>query len=200
MQIAPTVGTHAQRLASASFKAGRLWKESDTGLVYLDTGSLWTPWNPHGQVVKGADQTLTPSSTSLQDVTGLTFPIEAGEAWQVGIFLILTGTSVNADFKFGLTVPTGSTGQWGANVAQNTSGINGGWVVLPTGSNPNSGAALSTTIAIGSGSATHTALFWAIIQAGGTSNPFQFRASQNTAVAEDNKILKNSNCLLRRLS
>lgn len=62
-----------------------------------------------------ADQLLTMSSTTLQDITGMTFTLPAVAdqvyGWRQTIFF---DSSSTADFKIAYTIPAGVTMRWGA--------------------------------------------------------------------------------------
>lgn len=192
----PTSGTHTARLA-ATPTAGLLYKETDTGLVYLGNGSSWQIWKGEGGVRKTGDETVTNSAT-LQNDDHLFFPIEPNEVWWVEAYLLGQGASANADFKFGWTGPTGATAQWGA--LSQTNNVSGAWVTLGP-SSANNFLAISDTVALGgqSGKANY-ALMGVFVADASHAGTIQFQWAQNTQTNEDNKILTNSFLRLRRLA
>lgn len=131
--------------------------------------------------VKTADQTLTQSSTTLQNVTDLAFPVRANEIWFVELFWTLNGASLNADWKFDINLPAGATKKW--NLGTTFAGV-------AVGGTP---AVMSTGSLLAGGNAGDTMLYaagWVTI--GATAGTAQAQAAQNTAQAEDNKVLKGT--------
>lgn len=64
-------------------------------------------------VVKGANETVTNSST-LQDDDHLAFDVGANQVWLLEFTMVGEASSSTPDAKLALSVPTGTTGQWGA--------------------------------------------------------------------------------------
>lgn len=191
-------GTHAARLA-ASHVAGTLWKETDTGLIYLDDGSSWTVWKSDGFVRKTATGSAINNSTTLANDPELFFPIEANEIWFVEAFLQANGASVNADFKYGWTGPSGCTAQWGplATLAN----LGSGWVGAGAAGGVSGGFSAinnNTNLAGMSGTLPHQLAGW--FTNGSTAGTVTLQWAQNTQTVEDNKILVNSYLRLRRLA
>lgn len=188
-------GTHAARLA-ASHVAGTLWKETDTGVIYLDDGTNWTIWKGDGVVRKTADETVNNSST-LQNDDHLKFPIEASEAWFVEAVLLTTGASINADFKFGWTAPASATASWNVVGVANTSNFN--FVAVGTTTANNGMLAIGGTSNIGSLAGTAPVIIAGWFVAAATAGTIQLQWAQAAATAEDNKVLANSFLRIRRL-
>jgi hypothetical protein len=139
-----------------------------------------------------SDVTLTSSSTTLQDVTGLGLAIGASatEVWFVNLWLDVNAANVTMDVKFGFTVPSGCTMRWGAvgRVAAGAASYGGeqvGNVVL--GLTTESGTAPNATLAGTAGVAYGARVF-----GGGTAGTVQLQAAQNTSDAGALKILKGS--------
>lgn len=183
-------GTHAARLA-ASHIAGTLWKETDTGLVYLDDGSNWIIWKGDGHVRKTADETVN-NSTTLQNDDHLFFPIEAGERWFAEAVLKLEGSSENADFQFDWTGPAGASFAWERYINQAS------FLGVTTGNNPN--ALSSSALTIGSRNGVQAIVLAGWFTAAGTAGTIRLRWAQNTATVENSKVLTDSFLRLTRLA
>lgn len=187
-------GTHTQRLA-ATPTSGTLYRESNTGLVYRGNGSSWDIWKAQGLLRKSATQTLNQSSIALQNVTDMTFPIEANEAWFAEFFLLVNAASINSDWLIDFTGPAGagSAISWlsGGNSAFQAVSTGGG-VIVPK--------IIGQTNAAGSMAGDHILALGAWFSAGATAGNIQLRMAQNTAQAEDNKILINSFAKLNRIA
>ena len=56
------------------------------------------------------------STTTLADVTGLSFPIGVSEEWTFVCFVHIEGNT-SADARFGVTVPSGAAGRYGLPIA-----------------------------------------------------------------------------------
>lgn len=176
----PHIGTHAARLAQSPL-LGLLWKESDTGLIYLGDGSAWNVWKGDGKVVKTADETVNNSNT-LQNDDHLFFPIEASEIWFFKLALFVTGLSTTADLKINWSLPSGATIMWLAEA----SGLG-----VSTAASPQ--AVISTAnSALGTANNTSLQQLVGLITNSTTAGTAQFQWAQNTATAEDTKLLKGS--------
>jgi hypothetical protein len=184
------IDTHANRL-SGGHVGTRLFKESDTGVVYLDALGAWSLWQHQGQVAKSADQTLTQSNTTLQNLTDLVWPVEPSEVWSWEAILICVTANATPDIKFGWTTPTSPTaGGWWKR------GTDAGGVAVastPTNITPYSGG--TPTISVG-GRASATEFFlvefcgW--IVNGANAGSMQLQASQDVSNASNCKIIKGS--------
>jgi hypothetical protein len=184
--------THAHFFMKDVSGRSKAYMRDSTGVKKLldetDTLAGATP----GDVMvirKTADQTFTQNNTGFQTVTDLVIPVGAGEVWFIQAFLDLSAVSVNADFKFDYTVPSGSSYkiQRGADTAGVTAG-----------SSP--GPLSTTSITLGAVIGEFMAKIEGWFTTGGTPGSVQLRGSQNTAQAEDNKLLTNSFLLARRLA
>jgi hypothetical protein len=190
-----TTGTHAARLAAAHV-ANRLWKETDTGLIYADDGAAWTIWEGNGRVIKAADETVN-NSVTLQNDDHLFFPIEVNEVWYAEALLLCSGASTTADFKFGWTGPTGATSQWGSQALAGSSGYNN----TATTTDPGRSLTFADSVALGARAATIILTLggWFFADATHAGN-IQLQWAQNTATVENNTVLKNSLLRLRRIA
>jgi hypothetical protein len=195
-KAAVVVDTHANRIASAAMTAGQIWKESDTGLLYLYDGSAWVDWKRQGQVAKTADETVNNSAT-LQNDDHLFWPIEANERWFFKAFLICQGASANADWLFGWTFPTGATAKWAPFGNNATNPFN--WIMGATTSSQTEALLQTQTAALGGRNGTilvELAGWWF---AAATAGNIQLQWAQNTATVENNSILTGSFLELTRL-
>lgn len=145
-------------------------------------------------VTKATDQTLTQSSTTLQNVTGLAFAVGANETWFVEVFLRLTAASNNSDFKSAWDGPAGATAE------RSLGATTGAWTVVASTSAPNAPADLTTASAFGSraGASFSQSAGW--FATAGTAGTFQLQMAQNTAQAENNTIRAGSFLRLTQLS
>lgn len=131
-----------------------------------------------------ADQTLTPSSTALQNVTSLVIALPAAGTFDFESFIIYSATT-GADFKFAYTWPAGAAVLWsGLGVVTGGTGAGDGTfsivnvsdAVIATGGN-GLGIGNGVTVRI---SGTYVA--------GGTAGNLQFRAAQSVAEASNTVI------------
>lgn len=185
-------GTHAARLALTGVATGTPFYETDTGVLYRYSGSAWIAQSA-GAVIKTADETVNNSNT-LQDDDHLFFPIEANETWFVEALLRVQAASINADFLWGWTGPTGATASWSLGAAQ------GGWSQVGTSSSPGAEKTIGNTVASGGGAFnSHVYLggwFYADATHAGT---IKLQWAQNSATNENNKVLAGSHLRLRRI-
>jgi hypothetical protein len=200
LTLAHRSGTHAARLllTGGSFPAaGVLFKETDTGLIYLSDGAAWQFWKADGAVRKTGDETVN-NSTAFQADDHLLFPIEPNEVWFVEAFLLAQGTSVNADFKFGWTGPTGATASWNVVGVANTSNYN--FSAVGSTTTPNGVLAIGGSSSVGASAAANPIVIagWFFADASHSGN-VNLRWAQNTLTAEDNKLLTGSFLRIRRL-
>lgn len=133
-----------------------------------------------------ADQTLTASSTVLQNVTNMvaTLPGTTGAIfqWYCRIFY---DASTAADVKFAFTIPAGATMRWGLN-SLGTGGTN----PSPYATTTVSGTALPAG-AVGVGSGLY-AIIEGEVTMGATGGNLQLQAAQNTGDATVTLILARS--------
>jgi hypothetical protein len=195
-KAAVVVDTHANRVASAAMTAGQIWKESDTGLLYLYDGSAWVVWKGQGHVTKTADETVNNSAT-LQNDDHLFWPVEPNEQWFFKFWLFLNAASATSDFQFDISLPASATAMWNPlgtpNIGQS------GW---SNGGIASTAAAVVTTGVgqVGSRVGTSSQLLAGLVTIGATAGTARLRWAQNTAAVEDNKVLAGSWLELTRLA
>jgi len=128
-------------------------------------------------------QTVTPSSTTLQNVTNfvVTLPTAGTFEWWARIFY---DASVTADIKFAYVWPAGATAKWGLN-ALSTGGTNPGYGVQ----NVSSASLAAGGVAVGT---QQFAIIQGEIVMGGTGGNLQFQAAQNTSDASSTNIFDGS--------
>lgn len=127
-------------------------------------------------VIKGTDQPLDANSTVLQDVTGMTLPLAAGETWIGRMIVDVASTSVTPDIKLQVNAPVGATG---ADDVQSLTTTATGLI----------GSAQMATLAFGSsgtgaafaGSSFNIIDF--VVTNGPTPGVLQLQAAQNTSDA-----------------
>jgi len=141
----------------------------------------------HTKVVrKTADETVN-NSTTLQNDDHLYFAMGANEVWYVEIFLIID-SSTSADFKSGLSLPSGATAHWMAIGSSEATISN----IVATGlTETNSDASWGT----GAGTPRLRDILSIIVINDATAGNFQLQWAQNTAEASDT-ILKTNSCLI----
>lgn len=143
---------------------------------------------------KSANQTMTLSSTAMQNVTDLVAAMPT-----TGVYsfrgVIYYDTSTTADIKFSFTVPAGAGLRWnGLGVAVGASGIGDGTF--------NTISVTDSPLSYGGGGAG-TVLACQIegeYVAGGTAGNLQFRAAQNAAEATNTIIIARSRLEIWRLT
>lgn len=132
-----------------------------------------------------ADQILTPSNTTLQNVTNMvaTLPGTAGAIFQFEA-RVFYDASTAADIKFAFTIPAAATMRWGVSA-------NG-----TAGTNPTYGTATASATAIpvgGLGVATVLlAVIYGEVTMGATGGNLQLQAAQNTSDASVTTIFTRS--------
>jgi len=147
----------------------------------------------HGRVVirKSADQIVNNSDTLVND-THLVLPIGANDVWLVKLTLLYNAPSVNSDLKLGFAYPTNCIITW-ATVYFSTTGsfawiaqtnpLGTPTVVLLTQTSTSSAPLMIGTLGI---------QIIAIVANGANAGNINFQWAQNTATAEDTKLLANS--------
>lgn len=181
--------SRGQRLSSSP-TLGRLWRDTDTGFIWIGDGSNWQPFTTHGAVRRTSDFTLPQSDTTITgtgDVV-LQWPAEQNNIFLVEGLLRLSGVSDLADIK----IDFGFTGTYEMLRGLDALGV-------PAGSTPvlvSTGTPLEFGLANGITFARFTALLICTL---GSSQTMNFRAAQVTSQAENVKILTNSVLLLEKL-
>jgi hypothetical protein len=148
-----------------------------------------------------ANQTLTQSNTTLQNITDLVFPLEASFTYSVKVYLSITGANTTHDIKIGWTVPASCTMRWGPSTLGAGTGINSSYW-LPMASTSTNIVALLTeaeTIALGTIAGTVGAVLYADVINSTNAGNLQLQASQNTSSGSDCIILKHSRMEITRL-
>ena len=187
----PVVGTRANRLLHSPL-AGRQWKESDTGLLYIGDDTNWNVLNPFGHIRKTSDFTLPQSDTvfdAANNIPQFTWPMGANEIWVVESLLRLQGVSDVPDIRFEFSLPAGAT--YEIQVVGNTLGVG-------TGSSP--ATVLTTGVPLGIANGIFLARIVAIITNGSTAGAAQLRAAQVVSTAENVKVLANSMLFPKRIA
>ena len=134
----------------------------DTGPGFIATGRVTS--------------THTNATTTLSDVTGISFAIAASEIWAFVAF-IHTNAPAAADIKFDCTVPSGATGRLGTH---------GGTVEVPPGS-----ATIGTTVAVSTSGAQIMVTVAGTIVNSTNAGTVQLQSAQVVA-SGTNSILINS--------
>ncbi len=124
---------------------------------------------------KSANQTMTPSSTALQNVTDLVIAMPTAGTFSFrGV--IYYDTSATADIKFAFTIPAGATMRWSINGPALAGGTTGDGTYSTT-------TASDGAVSYGGGGAATVlaAQLEGEYVAGGTAGNLQFRAAQSTS-------------------
>lgn len=124
-------------------------------------------------VRKTADETVN-NSTVLQNDDELLMPMAANEKWLISLYIIMSGHAAS-DFKVTFTTPVAATGYY---------------CMAGQGHNIYAFAAPRTVNLAGTN--TYYFDFTAVVINGVNAGNLQFQWCQNTAVAEDTKVLLNS--------
>lgn len=135
---------------------------------------------------KGDDQTLTPSNTTLQNVTGLSATVPATGAFSFRGVIYFESTAV-ADIKFAFSIPAGGALRWTGFGPVTAGGSSGDANFLTV-------TASDATLAFGGGG-TGVILACKIegeYVGGGTAGTLQFRAAQNTSEATNSRVIIRS--------
>lgn len=183
MGITPVIGTHAARLAAGHAK--RLWKESDTGLIYLDDGAAWQIWKGDGHVRKTSDETVNNSST-MQNDDHLLIPVEANEIWLFEFRCFINTASGTPHWNAGVYGPAGAA----VNMWANTNDFNTAQAASLIGNTFNFPTIAGVT----------AARIWGRLTNGATPGNFGLRWAQTTPTAENTQVLINSVLLPRRIA
>ncbi len=143
-------------------------------------------------VVKTADETVN-NSTALQNDNELFFAMATNTAYFVEVFLRLNASSVNADWKFGWSVPSGCTMVWGP-VSSGGSQTVSPWNTEAVTTAPLAFLTQSDTSSLGASASAngHGAYIAAFVRNGSAAGDLQFQWAQNTATGENNTVSKDS--------
>lgn len=190
----PAAGTRAARLGGAHV-ANRLWRETDTGLVYLDDGANWSVWNPFGQIIKPADTASPLNTAALADDPDLQLPVGANESYFLRFWLRCAATSLTPDYQVKFTGPAGATAQWAIP------GANAQWLGTGVASDPGGANNISTTVTFGSRGQDHNMTIWGWFFTAGNAGTIKLQWGANTAgAAEQVRIKAGSFEEIRRLT
>ena len=127
--------------------------------------------------IKASDETVN-NSTTLQDDDDLLFAVGANEEWTVS-FHLLINASAAGDFKFQLSVPSGT-----ADGRMHTTGE----------------FSESSSVSWVSNGANEYLFFTAMVLVAGTGGNVVLQWAQNTADVSDCKVLTGSSLTARRIS
>lgn len=139
-----------------------------------------------GQLTAG-DITVN-NSTTLVNITNHSFTIAENEKW-VMASLLPGNSNTTADFRFGLTFPSGCTGIHGV-VQQNDTALTG----------PSGAAIASLVQGTGSTTADVFMLYFAAIAASSTAGTVQLQFAQWTANASNTIIRNNATFIAWRIA
>jgi hypothetical protein len=146
-------------------------------------------------VRKTADETVNNSAT-LQNDDDLLLAIAANEVWLVELYLLQKSPSTTADFKMGWAYPAGCSIYWGVPNLNTTYGTGGQyWLTVVAAGTIGAILTEASTLAAASLNGTQGIHITAIVINGATAGTLNFQWAQNTATAEDTKVLANS-CLI----
>jgi len=151
------------------FFNGTDWVEKSRSVVGSSGGGGFT------FIEKTGDQTVN-NSTTLVNVTDFTFAADANSRYLV-MYTAMFHSGATPDIKFGITVPTSSTGFWGQHDNGVTLAALSGIVILS---------------GVGAG-AERPALMFASVDTVGTAGNITLQFAQNTADVSDTVVVKESN-------
>jgi hypothetical protein len=120
------------------------------------------------------------ANTTLADVTGLSFAIGSNDVWLFWVGASGISNTI-ADWKVGLTFPSGASGRWSA--------LTGG-----SGGNQKSDVIANSLNCIGVGSDEPLIMFGTVVNSS-TAGTVQVQAAQNTSHASNTTIYTNSHIL-----
>ncbi len=137
--------------------------------------------------LKTVDETVN-NSAVLQDDNDFQFEAVASSTYLVEIYLLLTNSSIIADWQATWVLPSG-TFSWGP-LASNSTGL-GSWEAVSTTLTPVSGVPTGV-ISFGGGNTSFLVRCTAIMVIGVTGGTVKFQWAQNTAQAENNTVKAGS--------
>jgi len=175
-------------LDASTSRHGLLPKLDGTATKYLDgSGAFSTPAGGGGPTVvrKTADETVN-NSAVLQADDELFIAIGANEIWLLQFYLLQKSVSTASDINFGFIYPANCKIYWGPL---------GYWNGVDTSSSPATCRIESDGSNRGCANSTQVLCYIALVVNGANAGTVTLRWAQNTATAEDTKILANS-CLI----
>lgn len=198
---APTGAQYVTLATDGTLTAERVLTAGTTGpaIVLTDAGagSTITVDIANEQWKSVAGDVGVTNSAVLVDVTGMLIAVAGNstEQWYFDIMLRLTAAGTGSDYKFGWTVPSGTTMAWGIHSAQTAVDYWG----TDTGTSPNALLAAGSTLSIGSSNATNGTILRGFILSGNTSGNVQLQFAQNSAtVGQTNTVKAGSVGVFRR--
>jgi len=188
--VTPFATASARTSAVTSPLEGMLCYRTDGDAFegYDDAGT-WIPlrWGPATRY-KATDQTLTSSSTTLQNDADLAVAVAANKVYRLQCVIRFQSPST-ADIKFGWTYPAGLTIKY-------VELIN----ALGAGAGVTSIFAIDETSAIAAEGVTPGSVFFTgVVFVGGTAGTLQLQAAQNSSDAGTTKVLTGSYLSLERI-
>ena len=189
-------------LNATNARHGLLLKLIDDTTKFLRSDGGWQVPAGGGPTIvrKTADEAVN-NSNVLQNDDHLLLAIAANEVWLVELTLLLQGVSPNADFKCGWAYPVGCTIKWGYLARDSTTSEGSGW--MPSGLYSVTPIAISIeTDVLNTGllNGISGAVYRAIVINGANAGTLNFQWAQNTATAENTKVLANSCLIAHELS
>ncbi|MBA7541425.1 hypothetical protein ES705_33738 [subsurface metagenome] len=156
------------------------------------------PWIPLIIAHKAADQAVNNSVVLVND-DHLLFTLVPNAVYLVELYFLQQSVSVNSNFKSGWSYPAGCSIQWGIMKDPSTAGYAQAWRGVAVTKN----AARATTESESDNCAafigTQALRIIALVINGANAGNLNFQWAQDTAVAEDTKVLENSCLIAHRL-
>lgn len=177
--------------ATAAGTWTRLAKGTATQYLRMNSGATAPEWGSGvlpTVVTKTADETVN-NSTVLQDDNHLLLALAANEVWQFQIYLIAYAPSPTAAYKIGFTVPALAT-YYARAIDQDAAGTFGLQRITGAG----------TLTLLGPNGNTYIYTIEGIVINGANAGNLQLQWAQNTATAEDTKILANSHLIAFKIA
>ena len=142
----------------------------------------------HTLVRKTADETVN-NSAILQNDDHLFMAVAANEVWAFECVVLFSSATTTPDLRVAFTVPTGATLAW-APAPHSTAADAFTTSIVTTAS--------GSSLVVGAGASARLLLIKGIVRNGATAGNLQFQWSQNSATAEDTKVLLDSYLLAHR--
>lgn len=164
--------------------------------LFINAGRAGADDGPRGpEVVLGTDVTIN-DNTTLQDITGLLFPVEANASYFFAVFGVIVTSAAGAGYEFGITGPASPT-FWevegrafnataGANTPGMLNSVSGAYGTICANAN---GSVVGTQV-VASG----------VFRNGANAGNVQFTAKVETSVTGSVTFKAGSTLVYRRLS
>lgn len=163
-------------------------------LAVVGTSLAWLP----AVVRKTADQNIA-ASTTLANITDLTWALGANEKWFFMLMLDIVAANAVMDGKIGWALPAGCTMKW-APAAEATNAI-GSFMRYANGSTPTATLSESGTPNFGTAAAVDQALLYmGWVFNGANAGAAQLQGAQNTSDAGNLTFKQDSLALIWRLA